>query len=184
MDNREAIEAEIAALRQRRGAALASGKPFNDAPIVAALQKLDALADLKAEKSRIERQAATEAAEKELSKKRALLEALIGEDLLDIVEAEAGLRQWAAATSRRLTRNHQLRIVARDVGPVPLQLGLPEVERRIACCAAAVMGTISPNHKGRIQHLVFHPGVVKPTDNWRDIESKYLNQLLQKEPTT
>jgi hypothetical protein len=68
--NREQIESEIANLRYLRGRQLLHGKKSTQDEAIAALQQqLDGLADLEAEKLRVERQTAAKAREKELGKK-------------------------------------------------------------------------------------------------------------------
>ena len=182
MEAREAIEARLAELHQQRGAALLQNKQFDNAVIVAEHEKLAALDDVEAEQVRRERQAAAEAAEKERQVKLAQLEAMVGDDLQDVVEAEAGARQLAAALGRMTNKNLQLTKLAADIRlPIPAALGRFELEKRLACLVSAVMSNIGPNHRHRFGATVWFPGIFKADTSWRQVTVRFYETLLGKE---
>src|SRR5262245_30015030 len=81
MENRETIEAEIASLRQKRGAALLQGKKFDDSSITALNQKLEALDDANAFQRELDRQ--------ESAKRHAAAVVAINREIEDLKSASA-----------------------------------------------------------------------------------------------
>src|SRR5262245_59372884 len=98
----ESLEEKLAQARKSRASKILDGaKVDRDNAAIAALEtEIQIQNDVAAEKARREREAAKAEYDKETAVKLAQLEAMIGDDLQDAVEAEAGARQLAAAISR------------------------------------------------------------------------------------
>lgn len=173
----------------RAGKILDGAKVEKDSAQIAALEDEIAIAsDVEAERLRRERRAAAEVADKELTAKRTQLAALIGDDLQDTQAAQEAAMILTAAFNRKLNRIQTMAKLANEISKkaAPVCLSRPELERRLACRLSAVMhGGLPLNNKHRLGAMLFHPGVCKSDENWRDTDAatfeKHLNPILGKD---
>src|SRR5262249_6413130 len=104
LEDRETIESKLAYARAERGKALADGKVYNNSIITALENQLNALDDVAQELERRKRETAATLERKNLSEKRAKLEALLADDLMDAQAGQEAAMILAASFSRRLDR--------------------------------------------------------------------------------
>jgi hypothetical protein len=184
METREQIETRLAELHQQRGAALLNGKTFDNAKIVAEHEKLQALEDVEAEAARRSRTAAAEAADKEQASRLARIEAMVSEDIQDIIAAEAGARQTAAAFSRIVNRNLALTKLSAEARlSVPAALSRFELGRRLGALVSAVMSSVSKDHRRQLGQVVWQAGVFNHEHSWRDVTARIYETLMKREIT-
>jgi hypothetical protein len=106
---RETIETQIADLRRQRGFALFHGKKFDDAPIVALQQKLDALADLDSAKAEQAREQSAKQSEAAIKAAKAEVEDLRAASAKALSDSRAAYHQGATAMRLHLQTEASLR---------------------------------------------------------------------------
>ena len=157
--DRETIETEIANLRRARGFALLHGKKFDDSIITALQQKLDSVADVEAEQTRLEREAAAQKHQAEIVAAKTEIADLTSASAKALAEARAGYAQGAAAMKLHLQTEASLRKLQAKLNQLTGEktsiLIEPELHRKRSLQIAAVGLKPITGHLGRFGNLTY-----------------------------
>ncbi|MBB4277246.1 hypothetical protein [Rhizobium mongolense] len=174
-----AVEATLAALRAKRGAAVLDDSVFDALEYANLEGELEALRDAEGEQVRRERHAAGSARTAHKAEQRDRLKDLERQRTEALKRAEEATRALAASLERTLSLNDQMAAAAHEIaGSVPSPLNGLDFARRLSNRLAAVMATIA-GHRHRLGNLEWHNSMSKPSDDWAAGESRLLEPHLK-----
>jgi hypothetical protein len=139
-ERRAALNAEAEQLRRKRGAALLDGRKFDEAPLRAVTDALDALDDVESEsiRRRAAAAAATDAERKQHA--RALIADADSTRRTALGLAERAARAMVAEMATVIAAAQEIARLAAEMGATPpLGLARPEVETRLSRALAALL---------------------------------------------
>lgn len=177
-ERRDDALARLDSLRRQRGAAVLDGKTFDDRPIIAAEQAIDALAQAEIESIRRGRD--------EEADRLAEIAATLSEELADkecdrltaVCRAERGARELVAGLGDALKAAGEVRGLARRLGkPVPAKLDGPALASRLSQRLVAILSTL-PGHRYRFGAVEWRSCWRNAEDDWAAHERAELSQEI------
>ncbi len=174
---RTEIGDEIAALRQKRGAALLSGKKLNGAKIAELEAEAEALAEAEAEAARLERAEAAEIRRGRTAAARHKLADLESKRLAAVRDAHNNARDLAEALSRALSIGADMTMLLGRLGTgVPMTLGRFEIDSRMGGRVSATM--VAASGSRRLGSVVWMPAIYSGSDDWAEEERRIVGRQL------
>jgi hypothetical protein len=170
METRDDIESRIAELRRDRGAATLAGKRFDTTVIGELEDRLQALDDAEAERTRIERERAAKDRAAARARKLENITKLEEDRLLAWADLEAACRAQLQAIGRVLSATESQRVLWSDLtAAVPMVLGPFETKSRIRGRTGELLSVARAGFEVAGAGGIYVSAAI---EDWRELERK------------